>query len=266
MAYYRIGRTYQANSDNVKAIDNYHNAISLYRGPLLSLLFKNLAWVYLSVGFLEKGQFYQHESYLLDGDSINYFNYLARIENYLGNENEMGKSLKLIYLMDTTNNGILVQLGYQYGYEGKYEESLKYLKKYYERLEVLGIYNLSDMHRLGYAYWMNGYKTEANFYFDKMIEYFNNLTDVGRKFFGTNYNLAGIYAFRGEKDRAYENLRKFSEMERIPLWWLDLFRIDPLFDSLRDEPEFQQILRDVEAKFQAEHERVRQWLEENDML
>ena len=44
------------------------------------------------------------------------------------------------------------------------------------------------------------------------------------------------------------------------------FKNDPLFDSIRDEPEFQQIVRDMEAKYQAEHERVRQWLEENDML
>ena len=41
---------------------------------------------------------------------------------------------------------------------------------------------------------------------------------------------------------------------------------DPLFNSIRDEPEFQQIVKDIEAKYQAEHERVRQWLEENDML
>jgi len=40
----------------------------------------------------------------------------------------------------------------------------------------------------------------------------------------------------------------------------------PIFNSIRDEPEFQQIARDVEAKYQAEHERVRKWLEENDML
>ena len=168
--------------------------------------------------------------------------------------------------MDTTNNSILLELGYQYGYVGKYEESLKYLKKYYKRLEVLGRYHVSGIHRLGYAYWMNGYKTEANFYFDKMIEYYNNLTNVGRIMYETNYDLAGVYAFRGEKDRAYENLRKFNEMERIQLWWLHLFRIDPLFDSLRDEPEFQQIVSDMEAKYQAEHERERLWLEENDML
>ena len=41
---------------------------------------------------------------------------------------------------------------------------------------------------------------------------------------------------------------------------------DPLFNSIRDEPEFQQIVREIEAKYQAEHKRVRKWLEENDML
>ena len=41
---------------------------------------------------------------------------------------------------------------------------------------------------------------------------------------------------------------------------------DPFFDSMRDEPEFQQILSEIVAIQQAEHERVRQWLEENDMI
>jgi len=39
-----------------------------------------------------------------------------------------------------------------------------------------------------------------------------------------------------------------------------------LFNPIRDEPEFQQILNEVEAKYQAEHERVRKWMEENDRL
>jgi hypothetical protein len=41
---------------------------------------------------------------------------------------------------------------------------------------------------------------------------------------------------------------------------------DPLFDSIRDELEFQQIVQDIEAKYWAEQERVSKWLEENDML
>jgi len=43
-------------------------------------------------------------------------------------------------------------------------------------------------------------------------------------------------------------------------------RNDPLFDNIRNEPEFQQIVRDYVAKYQAEHDRVAKWLEDQGML
>jgi hypothetical protein len=55
-------------------------------------------------------------------------------------------------------------------------------------------------------------------------------------------------------------------MNVCPLWWLTYLKYDPLFDSIRNDTEFQQILRNMEAKYQAEHERVRKWLEEQGML
>ena len=69
-----------------------------------------------------------------------------------------------------------------------------------------------------------------------------------------------------EKDKAYENLRIYSQIPVPHLRLILRIERDPLFDSIRDEPEFQQIVKDVEAKYQAENERVRQWLEENNML
>jgi molybdopterin converting factor small subunit len=45
-----------------------------------------------------------------------------------------------------------------------------------------------------------------------------------------------------------------------------LIKSDPLFNSIRNEPEFQQIVKDLEAKYQAEHERVRKWLEKQGKL
>jgi hypothetical protein len=51
-----------------------------------------------------------------------------------------------------------------------------------------------------------------------------------------------------------------------PLWWVGIIKEDPLFDSIRAEPEFQQIVRDVETKYNAEHARVRKWLEVKGML
>jgi hypothetical protein len=47
---------------------------------------------------------------------------------------------------------------------------------------------------------------------------------------------------------------------------VSLIKTDPLFDSIRNEPEFQQIVRDVETRYQALHERVRKQLEEQGML
>ena len=44
------------------------------------------------------------------------------------------------------------------------------------------------------------------------------------------------------------------------------FECEVVYLRIWVKPEFQQIVRDVEAKYQAEHERVRKWLEENDML
>ena len=146
---------------------------------------------------------------------------------------------------------------------------LKYYEKWFERLKAVGNLSTDNMHRMGYVYWQNGYKEDAEYYFDKQIEYCNRMNELGRldaqRFF-SYYNLAGVYAFRGETDKAYENLRIFNQKKVMPLWMPWLIKTDPLFDRIRNEPEFQQIVRDVEAKYQAEHERVRKWLEEQGML
>ena len=80
------------------------------------------------------------------------------------------------------------------------------------------------------------------------------------------YKLAALFAFQGNKEKAYEYFDQLNKQQKMPLWMVTCITNDPVFDSLRGDPQFQQIVRDVEAKYEAEHERVRQWLEENDML
>jgi len=95
------------------------------------------------------------------------------------------------------------------------------------------------------------------------------MLELGRHYeqdHSTFFRLASIYAFLGEKNKAYENLRLVNQRQRMPLWMIPNIKNSPLFDSIRDEPEFQQIVRDVEAKYQAEHERVKVWLEKEGML
>jgi len=127
----------------------------------------------------------------------------------------------------------------------------------------------NGMHRLGYAYWKNNQFDDAKHYFDLQMEYCNrilelDLHDVSHQ--SAYYDKAAICTFMGERQKALENLKLFNRQKVILSSWYQLIKVDPLFDSIRDEPEFQQIVRDMEAKCEAEYERVRQWLEENDML
>jgi len=80
--------------------------------------------------------------------------------------------------------------------------------------------------------------------------------------------MQGFYnpAFIGDRVKAYESLQIFNRKPRISSWMVSLIKTDPLFDNIRNEPEFQQIARDIEAKYQAEHERVKKWLEEQGTL
>jgi AraC-like DNA-binding protein len=78
--------------------------------------------------------------------------------------------------------------------------------------------------------------------------------------------LAAVYAYRGDKEKAYENLKIFCQQKIIVSWMLSLMKTYPIFDSIRNEPEFLKILNDAEAKYNKEHEKLRKWLEEQGML
>jgi tetratricopeptide (TPR) repeat protein len=163
----------------------------------------------------------------------------------------------------------LEAFGFCYSFLDQFKESLKYYKKYVETKKALGQFDLEGTQRIGYAYWKNGYRKEAEYYFDKQIEICKSSIQNNRPFALSKqsyYELAGVYAFIGDKEKAYENLRIFNQRKIMELYRVTIIKHDPLFNSIRNEPEFLQIAKDVEAKYQAEHERVRKWLEEQGML
>jgi TolB-like protein/Tfp pilus assembly protein PilF len=269
MAYYGKGNLY-SYGDLVNWIDNYQKAASLNRGPELPALLFEIGWAYYSAGYPEKAMQYYQDKLKLDGDSAYYYAELARYECWLGNFNKSIEFGVKSNAIDSTNVVALLFLGNSYVLLGRYEESLKYYKKWIERSKTQGDdWVKNAMHRVGYAFWINGFKKEAEHYFDEQINYCTRMIDLKRLFaqtLYTYYDLAGVYAFRGDRVKAYENLRIFNQRKTEYLWTRMLIKTDPLFNGIRNEPEFQQIVRDVEAKYQAEHERVSKWLEEKGML
>ena len=265
MAYHEKGAFYYA-TDLVNNINYLQKAASINRGEELPQLLLAIGWAYFNAGFPEKSKQYYNDILKLNGDSLAYYGISSWNEFWLANFNKSIEYGEKAYALDSTDIGALAD---DYAWLGQYKESLKYYKKGFEKLKTNGEFATNGMHRMGYAYWQNGYKEEAEYCFNEQIKYCYRMIELkresGQKFY-IYYDLAGTYAFRGEKVKAYKNLRIFNQIQQVPLWMANLIKTDPLFNSIRNEPEFQQIAKDIEAKYQAEHERVRKWLEEQGTL
>jgi TolB-like protein len=254
--------------DEVKIIENLLKAASLHKGFYLSRFYR-LIGIHLVAYNKETSYYYLEKALKLDDDSAAHFGSLANFEQYLGNYKKVVEFGEKSLAIDSTDLSLHYIVGIGHSYLGHFEEYLEYFKKYRQRIETLDGISPWGTFRIGHAYWVNGFKEEAEYYFNTGLKFHNERIeldyfslDIDNSF----YNLATLYAFRGDKDEAYKNLRFLNQRQRIPLWMINDIKNDPLFDSIRDEPEFQQIVKEVEAKYQAEHERVMKWLEENDML
>jgi len=258
--------------DEAISIEYLLKAASLNRGWYLPRLYRYIA-IHLSAFSKEKSNYYLEHALKLDYDSADHFLALHNIENRSGNFEKAIEFGVKTYAFDSTNNWVVYSLAVNHSYLGQYEESLEYFNKYEElnTLRKVDPRNVDIRYkfRIGYTYWMTGFKEEGKHYIDEGLKFYNRMLELNRISpgdFSTLYGFAAAYTFLGEREKAYEYLRLVSQKQKMPIWMIKDINHDPMFDSIREEPEFQLIVRDVEAKYQAEHERVRKWLEENDML
>ncbi len=259
------------NSDYVKGLECLHKAASLTHGRELPGILSALAGGYtFDAGFPEEGKKYYEEALKLTGDTLTYLASISALEIQYGDfDKGIEKSLRVYsrYSDDVT-------LGEHFFFHGDYKESLKYWAKASEWYKSSGQNLFGYSHLFGYAFWQNGFKKEAEFWFNEQIKMSQEAIKLGRYYSSAflmrsnaYYDLAGVYAFKGEKEKALEFLRMFDRCPVIPISMVDdIKKNNPLFYNIKNDPEFQKIVRSWEAKYQAEHERVKSWLEKNNML
>jgi tetratricopeptide (TPR) repeat protein len=258
------GYIWLPSSDLITQIENSIKAASLNHDIGFSDLLGDIGYSFFEAGFPEKASFYYYEVLNLDGDSVRYLYSLAEGEQLIaGNYNKSLELLGKICAIDSTFSKLDRLFALNYMFTGQFEKSLLYLN----RLKSTGRIHEIVEHRIAYIYWINGYKKEAESYFDKAMEY--NLKRIVSRSDDpdSHYNIACIYAVRGEREKAIEHLKLFNQYEsKGYLSWVTFLKNDPLLNNIRKEPEFQQIVIDVESRHRAVHEKVRKWLEEKGLL
>jgi tetratricopeptide (TPR) repeat protein len=86
---------------------------------------------------------------------------------------------------------------------------------------------------IGHAYATEGRKSEA-------LKVLDQLKELSKRRYVSAYWIAQIYAALGEKEQAFEWLRKAYEERSV---WMVYLKVDPGLDPLRSDPRFQELVR-----------------------
>ncbi len=251
--------------DFVGALSTIQELMLRSRGPELPKVLNLLGNSYQNAGFIEKAKECYNESFILTNDSFIYGNnnfwLMYEVGNYEGaflEDKRTGPSNPL------WGGNLLLSI-----LSGHDKESYTYALNTIKWLNNNPVTYPNDSHRIGYGLLQGRKQEEANYYFNIQLEIGLKNIEFGRLNLsnpGGYYDLAATYAIIGKKEKAYHYLDELNKKKSFPLWWVNLIKHDPLFNSLREESRFQNIVKDVEGKYQAEHERVSKWLVSQGML
>jgi DNA-binding winged helix-turn-helix (wHTH) protein/TolB-like protein/Tfp pilus assembly protein PilF len=120
-------------------------------------------------------------------------------------------------------------IGLVYGRQGRYEEALAEMRQ----ARALGMKGAQGL--IGYIYAVSGRRHEAQQVLDE-------LNELSKREHVSAFNRAHVYVGLGDKERAFEWLEKaYADRE----WYLWLLKEEKMFDPLRSDSRFQELLRRV---------------------
>jgi TolB-like protein len=255
--------------DYILSITSLQQALKIERGIYLPWIRDNLFHTFWSMGLPDESESSLNELIAITGDSVVYYSRMIGLELLRGNPQKVYEYTTSAYELDSQRTEGIIKMGDHYYYNHQYREAYPYYDKHFDHMKEAGQLNPNYMHRMAHVLWELDSMEEATDSFNQFIEVAGQC--ISRKnIYGTttaHYDLAGVYAFLEDRQEAYSHLEAFAASNsQVAFINKFLKKRDPLFENIRHEERFQQIVRDIEAKYQAEHERVRQWLDENDML
>jgi tetratricopeptide (TPR) repeat protein len=257
-AYYGKATLHEID-DPVQYLDNLLKAVLNNQNDVITpTILRRLGGKLLVTGHIDNAKKYFAKAFELDHDSAFYLSCLGGTESDQGNYEKSLEYFKRAINNRANYSEVMYRIGRNCLFIGKYKESLKYFREFTAIVENYDI-------RVAYACSQNGLNKEAEKYFNDQFEFGHKIVKTNRPYSQISwayYDLACIYSFRGDKENALKNLKFFAQNKNCELWMLMDLKNDPLLENIRKEPEFMQVLSEMEIKFQAAHDNVGKWLKE----
>ena len=258
------------------ANEDYYNAIVYYfkyqetkteEREFERSMLHDVCYCFSYSGYLETAILYCQRFLEQYNDSSNYYKMMADFERDAGNfESAENFDLKW-YEIDSTDIYCLSLLLYDQVLKPDFERAYKYVVAMENEYSKAGR-KIEPYIPSGYVYLKRGDTKKAEYhlkgceqmYLNDTISLWNNKPLI------QNFYLATVYSIMGDKRKTLDNLKMLKNKKRDFIRWVTCLNAYPCFDFIRDDPEFIEVLNDVEAKYQAEHDRVGKLLKEKGLL
>ena len=251
--------------ESIEGIKYKLKAIELEKGPNLAYLLASLGQTYEILGFNENAIDIYNQLLPLTNDTLQYYKSMSG--PYYGQRNweESIRWAKKIFEKNPNHLWAHAQLATIYSYLGKYDSSRYHIERF------TGI----SENRLDYLLWgvipfkvfillKHGDKEQASAILEPAIDFLLKMIKSGLS--SDYYQLAKLFLLKGEQEKAIEYLNKNDFMTFNNGWYIEDMEVNPIYQNIRSDERFQKILNSMKSNWQKEHEKVRVWLEENNLL
>ncbi|HEV8515583.1 MAG TPA: helix-turn-helix domain-containing protein [Cyclobacteriaceae bacterium] len=228
-----------------------------------SFTYMHLGNALIQTGFVDEAMKYVDKSLAFDPNS-QFAGWLKIGVLFAKTKDAEQTRLRLIKELnkDTISRFYLMQeIGKSYYFKGDYKAAYRYYKRFnaMQKLLKVDIFRGESL-KMGIVWDKLGMKEEAKEYFRIYKEYAFSDKSIYK-----DLSLMAYYAWLGDQQKALDHMKLFSN-ENDYQYWILFMADEPLFDKIRNRPEFKEAMITIEKKFWDNHKKIRMMLEEKGLL
>ncbi len=217
-------------------------------------LLSTISYDFFHAGFPEMGEKYLLELLKVTNDSLHYFFQMCYGSACNFNYDLIRRYANKCVAVDSSFVYPIFWMGWTYVYVEDYPNALEYVR-ILERKTTNGLFPPG----MAFVHLKTGNRQKALGIFEKSVKNYLEQIETGNldaaKYY-PHYYLAVSYSAMDEKEKALHYLKEVNNRPTIPVWIINALKMDPMFDNIRNEPEFHRLVRELEKKYQKEHKRI----------
>ena len=237
--------------------------ISAYDSTVASFNYLHIANAFIQAGFVDQAEKYINKS--LEYKPDNLYSQYTRAYILFAKNRDLNQTKELLletFNKDTTRLDIMQEVGKIYYYLRDYKNAYKYYRKFVDTRNTYHL-NIYDSENAKIAFVFNKMRSEAEGV--SLLERFKIYAENDKSVY-KDINLALYYSAQNELGKAIVHLKQFSDQSKYFYWTVLFTPIEPIFDHVKNDPEFRKTIKVIERNFNNWHDQIEITLKQSNLL